>query len=327
MIIKMILFIASFLALIIVILLFDKFTQEWKLYLLTFGIVLGQAIFPLWFFQGLEKMKYIMAINILAKILFTISIFIFIHDTAHYIFVPLIQSSGFIFAGLLALYLIRKRFKIRFIFPAALVLKKQLSRGWNIFLSSVSSNIYKTNDIFILGIFGTEEIVGYYVIAKKLIDISNQFAVIISQVIFPYISNTIKLYYQKVIQFLKSIFYILAGVTLTIGLIFLLFPEQIVYLVAGETYPLSIQVLKILAFVPLIIGINVPAVQIFLGSGKDKIYSRVLIAGGIMNTILTFSLIPFFSHLGACFAVIGTEIFVTAILYITLKMNIAHIRS
>lgn len=51
-------------------------------------------------------MKYITFLNIHAKLIFTVTIFVFIHKASDYIYVPLINSLGFIVAGILALWII-----------------------------------------------------------------------------------------------------------------------------------------------------------------------------------------------------------------------------
>ena len=62
-------------------------------------MVIGQAIFPTWFFQGIEKMKMITIINVLAKVFFTISIFFFVLEPKNFEFVPILNGLGFIISG------------------------------------------------------------------------------------------------------------------------------------------------------------------------------------------------------------------------------------
>jgi PST family polysaccharide transporter len=116
----------------------------------------------------MERMKYITFLNILAKLIFTIAIFGFVRKVGDYLYVPLLNSLGFIAAGILALRIVFKDFGVGFRIPSWEATKDEFKNGWHIFLSTTSINFYKNNSILILGLFANNEIVGYFTIAKKL---------------------------------------------------------------------------------------------------------------------------------------------------------------
>ena len=87
--IKTILMLLCFMVLLMLVFFVDVFSLHSKLYLFTFGIVVGQAFFPIWFFQGMEDMKYITYLNVISKSLFTVAIFIFLKEENDVFLVPL----------------------------------------------------------------------------------------------------------------------------------------------------------------------------------------------------------------------------------------------
>ena len=57
-----------------------KFYLDKDIYLLSFIAVFGQLLFPVWFFQGIEKMHFISLTSISVRALAVVSIFIFINS-------------------------------------------------------------------------------------------------------------------------------------------------------------------------------------------------------------------------------------------------------
>ena len=189
MLIKMILIILSFILLTLVVFSVEKFKVNWELYYLTFGIVIGQVLFPIWFFQGIERMKYITILNIIAKLIFTISIFIVINEKEDYLFVPILNSLGYISAGFISLYIIFKDFKVKIIIPNFEYTKKTFTESSSLFISNLSVTLYTASNTFILGLFTNNTIVGIYASIEKLVLAIKNLYVPLYQALFPWLSK------------------------------------------------------------------------------------------------------------------------------------------
>jgi PST family polysaccharide transporter len=309
--------ILSFIIMTLIVFSFSKFRQDWLLYFFTFGVVAGNVLFPVWFFQGMERMKYITILNITARIIFTIAIFIFVRNESDYLYVPLISVIGLFVAGALGLWIIFKTIGVKYMAPDIQSMKYHLKEGWHIFIGTVGISFYKNNSILILGIFSNPIIVGYFYIAKKIVDVLNQIAGLISQTIYPYISRLINTNYDKTLNFLKKVGLLIFFYTFIFGIILFLFSSNIIEIVSGKFYIESVISLKLMAFVPMFIGVNVPVVQILLSKGLNKQFSNAVLVGAFIDIILNFFLVPFLSYIGSCISVIVTELFVTIYLYIT----------
>ena len=76
--IKFGLILVSYLLLVLATMFVPKIHDSWLIFHLSFLMVVGNAIYPVWFFQGMERMKYITFLNILSKTIFLVLIFIFV---------------------------------------------------------------------------------------------------------------------------------------------------------------------------------------------------------------------------------------------------------
>lgn len=318
--VKLILMISGFVLMNMIVFSFVKFSTDWQVYLLSFGIVIGNMLFPLWFFQGIEKMKYITILNIIAKIIFTICIFIFIKKEGDYLLVPMLNSLGFIISGILGLFVVFSKFKIKMICPNKILIKHQFIEGWHVFISTISISLYTVSNTFILGLFTNNIIVGYFSVAEKITKAAQGIFTPISQAVYPYISKLVAESKEKAMIFIKKIIMIMGGLAALISLFLLLFANPIIILLSGNQYLPAINVLRILAFLPLLIALsNIFGIQIMLNFGLKKSFSRILIGAGLVNIILSIILVPFLQEIGTSLAVLISEFFVTLTMYIVLE--------
>ncbi len=289
-----------------------RFRNDWLIYILTFGTIIGNSLFPLWFFKGMENMKYITLLNILARTVFTISIFIFVKHQENYIYVPLLNSLGLISAGLLGLWFVRKHFNIRFIIPNINSIIEQLRDGWHIFISTIATSLYTVSTSFILGIFTNNTIVGYYSAGEKIILPLLHLKSSFGQTIFPRISKLASESKDKAIQVVCNLGFIMGLIILTSSLVIFLFAETITTIILGGQFYQSILIIKILAFCPFIIFINnILGTQIMIPFNLLSDRTKVLAASGLLNLVLLLILVPIYQHIGAAVSLITTEAFVT----------------
>lgn len=232
MIIKSILLLISLLVLVLLTIFFDRFSSDPLLYFLTFGIVFGQVLFPIWFFQGVEKMKYITIINIVSKVCFTLAIFILVKHSSDYHLVPLLTSLGAIFAGIYSLYLIYKKFNIRFSFQKISTIKSYLKGGSHLFFTSALSNLLTSSGVIVLSFVASTSIVGYYSAIEKLFRAVVGLFSPITQALYPISCNkvnqkeTAKKYIQKLIL-------VIGGLALFVGISVAFLSREIINLVYG----------------------------------------------------------------------------------------------
>ena len=225
MLIKAILLVISFLVLTILILCIDTFREFSWLYYATFGIVIGNAIFPSWFFQGMERMKYITYINVISKSVFTVLIFVFIKEKADYIYVPILNSLGAIIGGTYAFYLVFKLFSVSIVLPKNMVFWAQLKDSFQFFLSRVANNGSRYFAMTMIGLYFGNLIVGYYAIVEKLFYAFMSLGSVVSQTIYPYMSRT------RNIKFFKKILSLITIVSVVLLIPILYFNKEILLLV------------------------------------------------------------------------------------------------
>jgi len=278
--IKFMLLLFSFLVLIVAINLFDRFLQDSMLYYYSFLKIIALAFFPVWFFQGIEKMKYITLIDILSKSIFTVLIFVFVQSESDYILVPLISGVGYIVGTIFSLIYLFKRFKKSYIICSFSVIKKYFNDSLMFFLSRVSVSLYTTSNAFVLGLVTSNIMVGYYAVAEKLYMVIRQMYQPIVQVIYPYISKT------RNVKFFKKLYPIIILLNFIGIYVLWQFAAEIIQLVTTETFFESVKVFRILLIVACIV---VPSVLIgypflaALGYKNEANYSTII--GSLFHVI------------------------------------------
>lgn len=320
--IKTLFFVLSSIIFFVLVFIVPQFHEYLLLFIITFLGVLGTAFFPLWFFQGIEKMNYILIITVSVRLIFTVLIFVLIQTENDFIKLAGLNTAAQFVIGLSGLLIALNKFKINYIFPKKELLKFQIQNGWNLFLSTVWINLYTTSNVFILGLFAPVNVVGYFAAADKIRMAFQGILSPMSQSVFPYVNNLLSESYERFISFNKKLFKIalIAGTIISITLF--LFAEPLVNIILGKGYEPSVLVLRIIAWLPLVIFLsNVLGIQTMLPMNKQKGFAIILFFAAMINLILSFILVPKYFEIGTAISVLATEIFVTMAFFVFIKKN------
>jgi len=318
--IKTILAFLSLLMLCIVIYFFPRFTNDWMVYALSFGVVIGNTFFPAWFFQGSENMRYTAKINIIGEFAYAFGIFIFIHNPGDYLLVPTITSLSALLTGLLGQYILFTRFDVSLQLPKLKDLRQQLQAGWNVFISVVAINAYTTTRVFAVGLLTNNTLTGFYSVAERIANAVQTFPLSsFTQAIFPRLSKIFQKNQLKAFEIMRQV----QKITIIVSLIFLpltfVLAPFIVKLVCGGTYPAAILSLRLLLISVFFISSNAFRVQFLLVCGKTAAYSRIHITMACIGLPLIIILIYSFSYVGAALATTIIEAGVFTMTYFTIK--------
>jgi PST family polysaccharide transporter len=327
MLLKLLLVVLSLLTLGLIVLVVPKLRSDWLIYILTFGNVVGQWLFPIWLFRGYERMFHITTLTVAAKTLVVVSIFIFIRDSSDYLYVPLLQSGGSILMGLAGLILALRSFHVRFHVPPVNVLKREFKNGWHIFISKMATTMHATSNIVILGLLTDPVFVAYYAAGEKIVRAATDGLLVpLSQAIFPHVGRLASQSRQTALRFAARVGGLLSIATLTMSAGLLLGASYITRVVLGPDAQGGATVIRILSFLPFLIGLNhFFGVQIMVNFGLKRLLARILITAGALNVIMVVLLAVPLKHIGVALASLAVEVFIVTTMCIALRRNGVHV--
>jgi len=298
----------------------EKFKAEFLVFIFSFIYVLGDFLFPIWFFRGVEEMSYIAAVNFLTKVLYTIFIFIFIRQKEHYIFVPLFFSLSQVLCSGISIYLIIKRFGLRPVKFNFIKVKKILKESFSLFVSTLSISIYTKFHIIFLGFVGGDRYVGYYAAAEKLFQAWMAIQDKITATVFPRISYIIHTTgREKGMEFIKKTFGVVLILSSVAFLFTFVFSKPIISLLYGKEFLPAVGVLRIFSLLFVILGIRyVLGSHTMIPLNMHKEFMSLTLISAIVNLFLSLLLIPKFYHYGSVVSYLLSELSMSIMMFIVL---------
>jgi len=282
------------------------------LLLVQYGAVIGGAMFPVWLFQGMEQMVFISAINLATRLLVVVGIFAMVRQPGDYLLYAGLTSLGYLGAGLVGVGLAFHRFKLRLVAPSRAGMREAFVEGWALFLSTAAISLHTTGNAFILGLMTNTTVVGYYAAAERVVRAVEGLSSPIHVAAYPRFSKLALDSRFRALLWGRRILLLMIGLGGASLLALLVGAPMIVRLILGSGYDPSIAVMRVLAGLPLLVGMNkVLGIQIMLPFGRDRAFMAILVCTGLMNVLLAVVLAPALQALGMAVALVASEMLIT----------------
>lgn len=286
----------SFVVLLLLIVAIPTFRENWEVLLVSFLIIPGHILFPDWFFQAIEKMKYITVLNVLTKLIFTLAIFVFIKEPGDYILQPLLSALGFAVSGVIALYIILRRWGYKLYAPKFGTIIETIRSSTDVFINNLAPNLYNSLSVVLLGIFSGGIANGIYDGANKFINIVCNILNALTRAFFPFLARK-KKHFSMYVKIVLSI-----AVVTSVAMWFA--APWLVDILLSPEFSESVIPIRILS-ISLIFYVMSSAYGScnLIINKRERVLRQLTVLCSVIGLIIAVPLIYFYSYIGVALTV------------------------
>lgn len=311
----------------IIYIIFSFFCDNTSLYLVFSLNILAVFADVTWFFQGLEEFGKIVVRNTIVRIVSIFYVFIFVNNRED-ILVYAFGLAAFTFLSNLSLWAYLPRYVTK-------MSRKEIHPFWqfstiiSLFVPTIAIQVYTVLDKTMIGVITQSSFEnGYYEQALKISNTVLTLVTALGTVMIPRIGH----YYEggdtekiRCLMYRGYRFVWFLGVPLCLGLIAV--ASNMIPWFLGSGYDKVVNLLRILAFLVLAIGINnVTGMQYLIPTKRQNIFSLTVIFGACVNFVLNSVLIFLLQSIGAAIASVVAETSIAIVQLIIVRKEISPIR-
>ncbi|HUZ47381.1 MAG TPA: flippase [Terriglobia bacterium] len=276
------------------------------------GILFGRVLFPVWLYQGFERMTGIAVINLSVRAAALICLVLFVRHANDLLPCAIILSGQSLIVGVWGALFAVRAFKIRFAFPRWRDILSSLKDGWALFLSSGAATLYTSGNAFILGMFVHDiSLVGYYVAAERLVRVAMDALGPIYQAFYPKINKLAHTSKELALREGRRVLAVLVPLGAAIFAFFIIGAPLIVRIIFGAKFAPATGILRILSFNVLNLAFAaVWSTLMMMSFKRDYAVVKILLGAGLVNVGLAFLLVPAYGPMGMAACVVAAETFV-----------------
>ncbi|MCV5068307.1 oligosaccharide flippase family protein [Escherichia coli] len=276
----------------------------------------SQVLIPIYAFQGMKKMEYLIYNTIFLNISFLLIILYFLYCnyeiTSSNLF--LIYSIINLIAALQMLCYLNRKYSIKLTAVSIADIVQQYKNGSWIFLSRVMSSGLSQWTIVILSTIFNPTLLGIYTLSDKLVRAGNSFFYAVQQATYPYFCS------QKSNENLTKIMVVLVVLAVLALAMFCGLKDFIIYFFPALSDYYASVIIMFSSLIPMCIS-GMIGVNYLLATDQNKIFAFILGVAAIFNIVILYLYVTTDSMEKAALVMLTTESLVAIMMYVAMWLK------
>jgi PST family polysaccharide transporter len=286
--------------------------REASVYWWTMVFVIGQSVTPVWFFQGLERMRFIAGLALLSKFLYLVLLLLFVRSPADYALVPFSNAIAIGIGLCVAMWLARYRFGVRMSKPTMRIVADQLRSGRDAFVSQFAPTLYNNTATFLLGVAAGNVAVGAYSAASKLIDACSSLGYVLSNVFLPPLAREIAWH--------RTFRNIMLGTAILLTVVLMLVADDVVaFLFGAESSHVSQLVIWLSPCIVAIFMYLTFSANFLMLIGKEAAAKDISLYVSLVAFGVALVVVPTYGAFGAVFVVVLARVAMAVFAFVAFR--------
>ena len=280
-----------------------------KILIFSYIILLAEALNPLFYLQGINKILPQSILNFFSKSMYVVLIILFITDAEDAYLANFFYGISISFLFLIfwmKLFLRSSTFNYRFSIKKIVI---NLKENLHLFLSSTSTHFTVNGALIILNLFVSNQELGRFSLAYKVAFILRMIPVFFIQSILQHATKIKDRSKEEFNKFLSNYFKFGLLATLIIAIITCFFSDFIIEIFADEKIDYSSKILSLLSFIPFLAMLNFKNVVYMLVNDLKSKLNKATFYTLLLFLINSLILTNIYGGYGLAYSLLLTEIF------------------
>jgi len=284
------------------------------LLLLSFVLVAGQSLIPIWYFQAMEKAGVMVVFSVATRILYISLILFYIEIPADHIYLNFYLGIADLLLSIFAISYIIIADKVHLSVISIIAVGKELKKNFSLANVNVLTTLSLGFPLIFLGVFSDKLAVGYYSVADKILQVLRTSVVIIYGSSFPRVIDLFKQSMIVLSVFVRKLQLIVLLVYIPMFVVCCFFPQFVLRIIVNDVPGQATVILKIFSVIPLIAALDIIPSHLLLITNRNKLYAKLFLLSAVFSVVASSVLVYYFNYTGAAVAALLVECFILSLL-------------